>query len=125
MVVSNTFSKRVPSADKVCNVALDMLETIKFIKNPETGISLKVRIGINTGPAVAGIVGLKVPKFCIFGTSVKTAIILEASSLPMKIKISQSTRNLLNSTYKVCRSGSLYTSDNVKVETYWLLSRAK
>lgn len=37
MVVSNTFSKRVPSADKVCDVALDMLETIKSIKNPETG----------------------------------------------------------------------------------------
>lgn len=71
---------------------------------------MRIRIGIHTGPVVAGIIGLKVPKFCLFGSTVKTAVLLEASSLPMKIKISQATKETLSHIYNVTQSDTVLTA---------------
>jgi guanylate cyclase, other len=56
-VVSGAPQKEENHAEKVCNMALDMIEAITDLKDPSTGQHLKIRVGVHSGDVVAGIVG--------------------------------------------------------------------
>ncbi|XP_059610596.1 soluble guanylate cyclase 88E [Phlebotomus argentipes] len=123
MVVSGAPEKEPNHAEKVCDMALDMVDAIQDLKDPSTGSHLKIRVGVHSGAVVAGIVGLKMPRYCLFGDSVNTASRMESTSLPMKIHISESTKSFLGPNYKINGRGELDVKGKGNMKTYWLEER--
>uniref|UniRef100_A0A1B0C9R9 guanylate cyclase n=1 Tax=Lutzomyia longipalpis TaxID=7200 RepID=A0A1B0C9R9_LUTLO len=123
MVVSGAPEKEPNHAEKVCDMALDMVDAIQDLKDPSTGSHLKIRVGVHSGAVVAGIVGLKMPRYCLFGDSVNTASRMESTSLAMKIHISESTKSFLGPNYKITERGELDVKGKGNMKTYWLEER--
>ncbi|XP_074479342.1 retinal guanylyl cyclase 2 [Sebastes fasciatus] len=114
-------------AAEIANMALDILSavgTFKMRHMPD--VPVRIRIGLHSGPCVAGVVGLTMPRYCLFGDTVTTASRMESSGLPYRIHIHQSTVQILrdlNLGYKVeLRSRTEVKGKGVE-ETYWLVGR--
>ncbi|XP_029282900.1 guanylyl cyclase GC-E-like [Cottoperca gobio] len=111
-------------AAEVANMSLDILHCIAGFKikhMPE--IKVKIRIGLHSGALVAGVVGLTMPRYCLFGDTVTTASLMESSGLPYRIHISLSTVKVLTS----LKLGYYIDTRKAQVkgtaDTFWLMGR--
>uniref|UniRef100_A0A8C1NF80 Guanylate cyclase n=1 Tax=Cyprinus carpio TaxID=7962 RepID=A0A8C1NF80_CYPCA len=108
----------------ICLMALDILEfmgTYQLRHLP--GIPLWIRIGIHSGPCAAGVVGNKMPRYCLFGDTVNTASRMESTGLPLRIHVSESTIKILQRTdcqFECEHRGETYLKGKGKEMTYWL-----
>uniref|UniRef100_A0A8C2XTM6 Guanylate cyclase n=1 Tax=Cyclopterus lumpus TaxID=8103 RepID=A0A8C2XTM6_CYCLU len=114
-------------AAEIANMALDILSavgTFKMRHMPD--VPVRIRIGLHTGPCVAGVVGLTMPRYCLFGDTVTTASRMESSGLPYRIHIHQSTVKVLqdlNLGYKVELRGKMEVKAKGIEQTYWLTGK--
>uniref|UniRef100_A0AAY5EF48 Guanylate cyclase n=1 Tax=Electrophorus electricus TaxID=8005 RepID=A0AAY5EF48_ELEEL len=111
-------------AVEICLMALDILEFMgTFQLRHLPGIPLWIRIGVHSGPCAAGVVGNKMPRYCLFGDTVNTASRMESTGLPLRIHVSQSTISILQRTdcqFEYVRRGETYLKGKGKEMTYWL-----
>merc|ERR1711962_1645905 len=101
LIVAGCPVKAANHAIKICDMAFDMMDGISMLKDPSNGEPIHMRIGCHSGPVVAGVVGLKMPRFCLFGINVGLTEKFESNSKPDQIHISEKTQELLSSQYKV------------------------
>ena len=62
LVVSGCPTKNTNHAQRICDMAFDVMDAIRMLKNPATGNAVEMRIGCYSSSVVAGVVGLKIPR---------------------------------------------------------------
>ena len=65
MIVAGVPIKSTNHAFKICDMAFDMMDGIRMLRDPGTGKDVQMRIGCHSGPVVVGIVGLKMPRYSV------------------------------------------------------------
>ncbi|XP_027703889.1 retinal guanylyl cyclase 2 [Vombatus ursinus] len=115
-------------AAEIANLALDILSSVgDFRMRHVPEVPVCIRAGLHSGPCVAGVVGLTMPRYCLFGDTVNTASRMESTGLPYRIHVNRSTVQTLvslNEGYKIEVRGQTELKGKGIEETYWLVGKA-
>lgn len=113
---------RADHADVIAEMALDMLDVIACF-NRKHHRELSIRIGINSGPVVAGVIGTKKFIYDIWGDAVNTASRMESQGLKGGIQITEATYRHLRDRYVFEDRGMIEIKGKGKMHTYFLRGR--
>jgi class 3 adenylate cyclase len=123
MLVGGLPLPRDDHAIAVAEMALDMLEDVARI-NAKNQRQISLRVGINSGPVVAGVIGKKKFTYDLWGDTVNLASRMESAGLPNRIHVSPSTHAALAGKYELSERG-LVSCKGVGEITTWLLTGRK
>ncbi len=109
-------------AEDAYNAAMEILEFVKDTeKNPPKGIHpFEIRIGLNSGPVVAGVVGTKKFQYDIWGSTVNIAARMESKSEPGRINVSENTYQILKEKRKFTYRGEFEVKNKQFLKMYFV-----
>ena len=119
MVVSGIPDPRPDHADAIARMALGMIDIVDRI-NPTTEHPVLIRIGVHSGPVVAGIIGTHKFIYDVWGDTVNVASRLESHGLPNHVQISKATARLLEDRFDLERRGRIAVKGKGRLETFFL-----
>jgi guanylate cyclase len=122
LVVGGVPVPRPDHAEAVANMALDMLEEINTL-NRRHGWDVSFRVGVNSGPAMAAVVGYHRFTYDVWSDAVNTASRMESSGAPGRIQVTEETYRRLCSGYTFEARGEIDIKGKGLMRTYFLTGR--
>ena len=120
MVAAGVPEPRPDHARALAFMALDMLEGMR--SNDEVGhLGLELRVGINSGPVVAGVIGRKRFLYDLWGDAVNTASRMESHGTPGRIQITRATYELLADEFECEPRGTIPVKGKGEIEAWYLI----
>jgi adenylate cyclase len=120
MAAAGVPSPRADHAHKAALLALDMREVVATSAVAGRP-GLELRIGINSGPVVAGVIGTKRFLYDLWGDAVNTASRMESQGTPGEIQITRATYELLKDKFVCRRRGTILVKGKGEMETWYLV----
>ncbi|MEO8292972.1 MAG: adenylate/guanylate cyclase domain-containing protein [Actinomycetota bacterium] len=109
-------------AKAIAELALGMLAVVEQVSE-ETGRGWKIRIGIHTGPVIAGVIGTMKFAYDVWGDTVNVASRLESSAEPGRIHVSAAVVEVLGPAFEFESRGTVVLKGKAETETSFLLRR--
>ena len=120
MVAAGVPTPRVDHAQAMAQMALDMREAMRS-KDGVGHLGLELRIGINSGPVVAGVIGRKRFLYDLWGDAVNMASRMESHGTPGQIQVTRATYELLKDDFELERRGTVDVKGKGEIETWYLV----
>ena len=115
----------VPAADhafRAAHMALDMIEEMERF-NSQRGYELKIRVGVDSGAAVAGVIGRRKFTYDLWGDVVNMASRMESHGVPGQIQVTDSTRRRLSAPFVLEERGAVDIKGKGEMRTWFLNGR--
>ena len=122
MVAAGIPEAQSDHAFRIAALALHMLDAVEATAKA-TDLKLQARIGVHTGPIVAGVIGTHKFVYDVWGDTVNTASRMESHSLPGRIQVSAATRLVLGDRFNFERRRTIKVKGKGMMETYFLNAR--
>ena len=122
MLVGGLPTHREDHAQVVADVALEMVQALNHL-NQMNGTELAMRIGIHTGPVVAGVIGKIKFTYDLWGDTVNVASRMESSGAPGKVHLSEQTQSALGKDFILEERGMVECKGLGQVKTFFLTGR--
>jgi adenylate cyclase len=119
MVVGGAPQPRPDHAEAVASMALDMLDAVRDLAMPD----LAVRIGIDTGPVIAGVIGRRKFSYDLWGDTVNTASRMESHGIPGRIQVTPAVEARLRDRFRFERRGPIDVKGKRSIVTFFLVGR--
>lgn len=123
MVVSGAPTPRANHAQRLAALALDMVQGLDALPD-RSGKRLAFRLGINSGPMVAGVIGQTKFHYDVWGDTVNTASRMESHGEAGKVHITRSTYELLKDEFECVYRGQIPVKGKGDMDTWYVVGRA-
>jgi adenylate cyclase len=122
MVVSGVPQPRADHVEALACLALDMADAVADLKDPQ-GRAVPLRIGLATGPVVAGVVGARKFFYDVWGDAVNVASRMETTDVEGRIQVPQNVYERLNDTFLLEERGEVDIKGKGVMHTWYLVGR--
>jgi adenylate cyclase len=113
---------RADHARAIAQLALDMVEATS-VDGICADLGVQLRVGINSGPVVAGVIGRRKFLYDLWGDSVNTASRMESGGTPGRIQVTHATYELLRDDFELEPRGTIDVKGKGPMQTWYLVAR--